>query len=198
MAWQRDLLEWGGVARPINELYLDLSLELPQIHSLLRKSFRSLINEGEHLWQVEIHPEVSHALFNEFRLLHKQVSGRVTRSQETWDLQEKAVNANEAVLFTSRDASGKLVGASLFSMSHDEAVYGVGVYDRSLFDKPISHVLQWEAIKYLKSQGIKWYKIGRRFYPADQPTDKELNISYFKEGFASHMLTELIIDNQMK
>lgn len=197
-AWRRNLLEAGGVAVPQHELYLDLSLDLSQIHGLIRKSFRSLINEGERQWKVEIHEQVSHELFDAFRLFHQQVAGRVTRSQETWDLQEQTVNAHEGVLLTSRDDHGDLIGASLFSISRDEAVYGVGVYDRSLFDKPISHVLQWEAIKYFKTKGIKWYKVGRRFYPVDRPkpTEKELSISYFKEGFASHLLTEMIIANE--
>ena len=34
----------------------------------------------------------------------------------------------------------------------------------------------------------QWYEIGRRCYPIDRikPTEKELSISHFKEGFATH------------
>jgi uncharacterized Fe-S cluster-containing MiaB family protein len=67
-------------------------------------------------------------------------------------------------------------------------IYGVGAYKRELFDRPIGHGVQMKAIEFLKEKGCQWYEIGRRCYPVDRikPTEKELSISHFKEGFATH------------
>ena len=69
----------------------------------------------------------------------------------------------------------------------------MGAEDRTLFDKPVSHVVQWTAIKHLKELGCRWHYVGQRFYPGDvvQPTEKELNIAYFKEGFATDVFLRL-------
>jgi len=75
----------------------------------------------------------------------------------------------------------------LFICSRDEGVYAVAAYDRALFDKPLGHVVQFRAIQEMKRRECRWYFIGRRFYPGEQPvpSNKELSISYFKEGFST-------------
>ena len=35
--------------------------------------------------------------------------------------------------------------------------------NRNLFDKPVSHVVQWTAIKHLKETGRRWHYVGQRF-----------------------------------
>ena len=75
-------------------------------------------------------------------------------------------------------------------MTRDESLYGVGAYDRSLFDKPLGHVVQFRAIQELQNRRIRWHKLGARSYPSEQPppTSKELTIGDFKQGFATHLL----------
>ncbi len=84
---------------------------------------------------------------------------------------------------------GQMVGGGFFSTSRDEGQYSVGAYDRSLFDKPLGHVVQYRAIEEMRGRGIRWYKLGARPYLSDIPipTDKEMSISDFKQGFASHI-----------
>jgi hypothetical protein len=45
------------------------------------------------------------------------------------------------------------------------------------------------AIEALKALGVAWYRIGERHYVQDlpRPTDKQIAISAFKQGFASHV-----------
>lgn len=195
IAWEELCMERGGRASVVHDLYVDLSLPLEEIHRALRKSYQSLLHEGERLWRVEVHDRVGPELFDEYRLLHQAVAGRVTRPLETWNLQRDAINGGEGFLVTLRDGENRLVGGGLFSTSPHEGSYGVGVYDRSLFDKPVSHVVQWQAIKHLKELGRRWHYIGQRFYPGDltPPTEKELSIAHFKEGFATHMFLRLLI-----
>lgn len=192
--WHRKIMEKGAtIQRVSHDLYVDLSLSLDQIRSNLRKSYRPLLSMGDKLWQTSVLEKVDHDTFNEFRQLHYQVAGRATRSIETWDLQEKAVNSGEAFLVILRDESGVLVGGGLFHISKTEGLYAVGVYDRNLFDKPLGHIVQMKAIEHMKTLGLRWHKLGERFYPGDstKPSEKELSISHFKEGFATHMFLRL-------
>lgn len=54
---------------------------------------------------------------------------------------------------------------------------------------PVSHLSQWIAICYMKEKNIKNYYIGRRPYKCDwnNPTEKEIAIGHFKEGFATRI-----------
>jgi len=171
-------------------LYVDLSLELSEIKYFFRKSYKSLISEGEREWSIYTHDNsIEHHLWEEFRALHFEVAGRVTRSKDSWDSQLLAIRQQEAFLITLRDKEDKLVGGGYFQLSSDEGIYAVGVYKRELFEKPLGHVVQMKAIEELKRRGCKWYEIGQRFYPSDSPTPskKELSISHFKEGFSTHV-----------
>ncbi len=197
--WDEKCMLLGAVPRLVHDLYVDLSWPLEKIHANMRKSYRSLINEGERLWRVEIHDTVDENIFEAFRKLHKKVAGRVTRPKETWDFQLKGINSGNDFLVTLRNNGGEYVGGGLFEVSSTEGSYAVGVYDRTLFDKPVSHVVQWAAIKHLKELGVKWYYIGQRFYIGDEclPSEKELQIAYFKEGFATNVTLRLLLKNEL-
>lgn len=188
------------MADVISDLYVDLSLPLEDIHGSIRKSYRALINKAEKLWQVKILDFVSKEEWDDYHKMHVEVAGRSTRSDETWDLQKKSINDGHGFLVKLSDDKDSFVGGGFFQYSRDECVYAVGVYDRSLFDQPVSHLVQWNAIKHMKELRLKWYKIGQRFWSGKtmslvEPTEKELQISYFKEGFATNFEDTIIITN---
>jgi FemAB family protein len=178
------------------QLYVNLGLATDEIRSRFRKSYRQLVNKGERLWRIEI---IDHAaqenVWEEFKALHRHVAGRVTRSSESWNLQLAAINRRHAFLISLRDPAGTMVGGGFFPYSADEGRYGVGAYDRSLFDMPLGHVVQARAIEKLKGLGCKWYHIGRKFLPTDEPspTPKEVTISDFKAGFATHRFPTFLL-----
>ena len=101
-----------------------------------------------------------------------------------------AIAANCAFLVYLRNSAGKMIGGGYFEHSHDEASYAVGAYDRSLFDKPLGHVVQFHAISEMKRRNLSWYRIGARAFMGDQsqPSAKEISISDFKQGFASDLM----------
>jgi FemAB family protein len=181
----------GGVR---HAAFADLRQPLADIWSSLRKSYKSLIHSGDRLWRGGILLERGNEdVWEEFRSLHREVSGRQTRSLESWNIQHEAIVSGEAFLIYLKDENGRMVGGGLFHVSRDEGVYAVGAYDRSLFDRPIGHVVQWKAMTEMKRRGLHWYKIGMISHPGDRPkpTDKELSISHFKEGFATHHFAAL-------
>ena len=195
--WYRKCMENGARTKLQNDLYVDLSLSEKKYHASIRKRYRSLIHEADHLWESAVLSRVTDGEFDEYRLLHQKVAGRITRSMKSWEIQRDAINRGSAFLVTLRQQN-RLIGGGYFSVTRDEGLYGVGAYDRSLFDRPVSHLVQWLAIRHMRELGIRWYFIGRRSYPADvpSPTEKELSISYFKEGFATHLEMSVVTKTQ--
>jgi len=188
--WHDSFMSLGATAELRHDLFLDLSLTIVEIKALFRKSFKSLVTSGSKLWDVEVLTGENIEKWDEFRCLHLAVAGRVTRSDESWRLQHEAVSSGCAFLVTLRGQGGAMVGGGLFYSTRDEGLYAVGAYDRSLFDRPLGHVVQYHAIQEFKARGVRWYRLGERAYPSHipRPTSKEITISDFKEGFSSHLM----------
>lgn len=189
--WHALLMMSGAECSVQHSLCVDLSLPIEKIKSFFRKSYKPLITAGERIWNIEVlSNSIEVTVWEEFRSLHLTVAGRITRSRESWDVQYGSIRNGESFLVVLRDDTRKMVGAGLFVCTKDEGSYSVGAYDRSLFDKPLGHIVQYRAIQEMKRRGCRWYSIGRRYYPSDipTPTEKELSISHFKEGFSSHLI----------
>jgi FemAB family protein len=191
-----ELMRAGAVPSAAYMLYVDLSLSPEAQRASYRKSYKALINSGEKLWRVAIQQQPDAALFREFEQLHIAVAGRVTRSPATWDMQNGYIGEGSdggAFLVYLRDEAGRMVGGGYFQHTAHEGLYLVGAYDRALFDKPLGHVVQHHAIAELRRRGVRWHKLGQRFYAgcAAPGTDKEQSISVFKEGFATHQFLRL-------
>lgn len=191
--WHQQWLSIGAAVNVKHDLYVDLTLSMDEIRFRFRKSFRPLIFAGLKIWTAKVMDNTcaDRATWTEFKLLHRQVAGRITRSDETWDLQFEMILRNEAMLIHLHDAGvqDRLIGAGFFQFTRDEGLYAIAAYDRELFDRPIGHVVQQRAIETMKQRGLRWYRIGERLYPSDnpKPTEKELSISFFKQGFASYI-----------
>lgn len=183
----------GSNAQVSHFLYVDLLLPIEKIRANYRKRFRSFIHEGERIWEVHILDQANNEVWEEFKNLHFEVAGRATRSNETWDLQYETLVLRKGFLVFLRDQSERMVGGGFFQHTRDEGLYAVGAYDRLLFDKPLGHIVQHTAIVEMKRRGLRWYKIGQRFYPGTvpKPTEKELSISAFKDGFSTHQFVQV-------
>ena len=197
--WHYESMCRGAIAVLRHELFVNLSLEIAAIKARFRKSYKSLITSGSRAWQVGVMAETNPELWNEFRELHLKVAGRVTRSAETWELQRQAIDDGNALLVFLRNDRKDMVGGGFFNITHDEGVYSVGAYDRSLFDKPLGHVVQYRAIEEMKRRGLRWYNVGLRPFSSElpAPTEKEISIGNFKEGFASHLFPQYCLTHKV-
>lgn len=155
--WFKILLEDATEINFDFYLYTDLSKSIQEIKKQIRRSYNQLISRGETLWLSKIHNNVSEKLWNEFRDLHKRVSGRTTRSLLSWDIQRDTINAGHAFFVSLRDSKNNLIGGGLFTCTKDEVTYSVGVYNRDLFNEPISHLVLWLAIK--EAQSSYWFNV---------------------------------------
>jgi FemAB family protein len=190
--WHQQLLAAGASVTLKHELYTDLQPSLADIRATFRKSYRPLINAGLREWDVFVldRGRPDQMLWEEFKQMHGVIAGRRTRSDETWQLQYNMLATGRAFLVGLRNRQqGNLVGAGFFQVTRDEGLYSVGVYDRTLFDKPLGHVVQQIAIETMRGRSVRWYCIGERHYHQDEPvpTQKMVSIAEFKQGFASHL-----------
>jgi len=188
--WHSSCAELADSMSVNYEAYVNLTHDLDSIRVGFRKSYKPLINRANRIWSSRIlgSDEICESDWDEFKLLHFKAAGnQKTRSDDSWNLQFLQIMKKNAFFIALYDDDGKMVGGGLFSHTRDQGVYSVGAYDRSQFDKPLGHLVQWLAIKELKRLGVKSYLIGDRRYLSEipKPTEKEFNIGLFKEGFCT-------------
>lgn len=188
--WHRLLMEQGAVASIRHTMMIDLSKPLSEVKSGFRKSFKSLVGKLPEGWRIEVIDSPSEDHIDIFRQFHTQVAGKETRDKASWELHRQiCCDGHGFVIFLYHQEM--LIGASMYFYTKQEGFYGVGAYERLMFDQPIGHVMQMEAMKQLQERGVTTYRIGDRFYPGDTPapSQKQIDISFFKEGFGvRHML----------
>lgn len=81
---------------------------------------------------------------------------------------------------------GNLDTAGYFMVSQKNCYYGSSASERSMFDKPLFHVIMWEAILHAREQGIIQFETGVQYNIVEnrnQPSMKEQDIAKFKKGF---------------
>jgi FemAB family protein len=194
--WYVNLVTKYKVKEIVHNLYVDLSFPIEEIKSNFRKSFRPLVNRGVELWDVKIIDYDSTDIdkqFITFRDFHAFVAGYKSRSNKSWALQAEMVKVGKAFVVSIFD-DDELIGFGFFPKNDMHCVYAVGVYDRDRFSQPLGHVVQFKAIEYMKKMGVKKYQLGIRFFLTQQrsASEKEINISHFKEGFANLMLPAIV------
>jgi len=201
--WQLYAMQLGASCSIKHEALIDLCPPIEKIRSTFRRSYKSLLNKSEKIWNsCVVSQEKLPSVWKEFKDLHYSVSQRRTRSDLSWTLQQQAALSGEGFLvavYTQNETEQRLIGAGFFLASQYEGGYAVGAYDRSLFDQPVSHIVQLRAIEELKRRGCRWYHIGRCYFPGDIPTPdkKALSISHFKSGFANHFSCSYVLTHQL-
>jgi FemAB family protein len=194
-SWHSQLRHRGANCEVNYDMYVNLGLEMAEIRQSFRSRYKSLVNQGEKLWSCTFLDSADESQWNEFHLLHTMVSGRETRSQETWNIQFEMIKNESAFAVLLRNKSDLLVGGGFFAHSRDEGIYFSGAYDRGLFPLPLGHVVQAKAISELRDRGVRWYFIGTMAHVngASPKPEKEASISNFKEGFATHIFPRYIL-----
>ncbi|MCR5225688.1 MAG: hypothetical protein K6E27_00550 [Eubacterium sp.] len=204
--WGKMLLEYGATCSQVKWIaFADLNLSEEEIYAKIRRTNRYSVSKGETLYEVAViddkeKDKLSEA-FKEFRRLHFNVSGRITRSEKTWNIQEESIRNNTScsgfdfVVFIREKITKELVGAALFTATPQSGLYSVAAYDRSRFSKPVGHIIQAFSMNYMRNKGVRWYEIGERTYPGDVVNDEKLiNIGKYKEGFATHIFPRILIN----
>jgi hypothetical protein len=179
-----------NTSKELQIAYINLQDPLDLIKRNIRKSYKSFINWGEKNFNfITIDKKnLDRDLFKRFMLFHHHVSGRITRSEETWNIQYKMIKASEAfaVIAFFED---KMIGGLLIIHSDYEAYYAVGVYDRDLMQSgiPVAHSMLFKAISIAKKLNVQSFILGDVSF---SNSTKEQNIAKFKLGFAKGIINK--------
>jgi FemAB family protein len=198
--WRIETMKLIAESKIKTELLIDLSLDINEIKNNFRESYKNLLKKNYSEITIKILDSENYFIWNEFKKLHLAVAGKQTRSEESWSKQYDNIKNNKALLIYIKDFEEKIIGCGYFRITRDECEYSVAVYDRSLFHLPLGHFVQLAIVEELKKRGLKWYKIGvlSNKYENPAPSEKEINISQFKEGFASNFFPQYIIVQHLK
>jgi FemAB family protein len=182
------------------EMTVDLNLPLDEIRNRIRKSYRSMIQLRNNELKLSVIDNDELGLWSECRDFHISYVGRQTRSDETWKIQSECARMGRAFIVRVTNEKDELCGFGLFCHNQFECVYSTGVYDRLGSGVGLGHVVQWAAIQEMKNRELKRYTVGVKNFDNDLafPSEKEKSISYFKEGFATHILPRYILMYQNK
>lgn len=192
------LLTQGFTGECVIRLALDLQADEESLWQQLREVYRTNIRWGQqHLqYQTLDRDSATAGCLEAMRLFHIQVAGRETRSATTWRLQERMLMQGEAFALLGFAADQQLVSSGFFPMNAHSCYYGVGVYDRSRFDVPLSHDLVWRGILHAKEKGCETFEFGDIAFAGQRrngelPSDKEVSIGHFKRGFGGRLTSVL-------
>jgi len=182
------LLEFNYLDCSILTNIIDLEAPRSFLWSNLRKSFKSLIRKEAKVCNTLIVDckNISRELFSEFSNLYFLASGKRIYDDLEWNILCEMIKQDQGMLILA-ELNHEIIGGYYFNHSHGKVYYSLSAnhpqYEKTYF---IGHLLIWRSIEYYLSRDFKWLELGWQFYGKqllENPTDKEINISYFKRGF---------------
>jgi len=179
------------------ERVIDLRKSKSELFDDLSKSVKSAIkNEvlGEDTFNLVTHEsplEVRENAIRELKELHFLSSGRITRSEKTWELQESQLEKGSLVIGMGYQQE-RIVHGAMYMVANLSAFYAVSANSKEVIGTSIAHPYIFESILALKSLGIKKLYMGRQYEELTRElTEKEKNISKFKSFFGGELILGL-------
>ncbi len=193
----RLILDMGGLTSTTYLQLINVTQTADAIHSGLSKSCRNSVSWGRKNIETSYVDALAVTLENveELRRLHILEAGRETRSKKSWDLMYDMIVKNIAFIIEGR-LDGILVTSSLFYYNQKVCLYAVSASTKALFDKPIGHIVLWEAINKSKELGCKYFDLGGLTYNSynETVTKKQIDINRYKKNFGGETKIQLTID----
>ena len=182
------------------ENFLDLEKELDVLLKGFSKGHKYNIKYKDDLqYEIINHKNYKKNLMDDMKNLHEKVSGKKTRGDDTWKINEKMILVGQGFLIFVKKKE-EVLSASFFFHNKKDCIYFSSCTPRNHFKKYfISHKTIWEAIKYTKSINIEKFHLGRSktLKTRKTLTEKELNIERFKRSFGgkkNYLISSLIKD----
>lgn len=171
----------------------DLSRPEEALRRDLRDSYRSLINWGRrNLRLVYVNAEnPDRSLMDDYADFHARTAGRIVHGDPTWAALFGHISAGSGEATMGYLDGGELVASSMVVDGDLTALYFSAVYDRDRFDKPMAHWPLFDAMVRAKARGRRYFDLGE-FFAQGTAGEKEYNIGFFKKGFTSRHVTEVV------
>jgi len=182
------LIKYQYLDSSINTNIVNLNENIEELWSKLRKSYRSIIKCNQDKYRIFImnSKNADKKIHEIYRNLHHKAAGKVTRPRETFDIEFDMLQKNYATLICLMEKE-QYIAVSYFYHNGTGVYYGSSADDPELTHNiPYEHSILWSAIEYFKKTGFTGFELGWQHFSQqlfDQPSKKEIDISFFKRGF---------------
>lgn len=170
---------------------IDSSKDIDFLWADIRKSYKPLINRAEKGFNCEIvsFDNYSFDKCEDYRKLHFKASGRQTRSIKSFHLMYDMVKNKQAFISFVKEKNNQTVAAHFFYVLGGYCLYASSAIDPDTpSDYGAGHLGMWQGIKAARYMGCRFIDMGQlRLTPT--PSDKEMNIAFFKKGFGGRTVT---------
>ena len=188
-----NMLEEGASLRFSTTNVVDLTVPEDEILRRMRKGHKAAIKQIMKTpgYRVDVFDKSNITIDKmlRFKEIHKIDAGRQTRTDASWECMYEWVASGCGCLVMLWLDSIADYGAAALIMHYKKAAYyaSYGILDSSFLNGHVGDILQWEAIRHLKSAGIEIYEIGDNYYGlSDSANDRKLlEIAKYKKGFRS-------------
>jgi len=170
------------------EAVLDLSLSESNIFNDFSKGHKHDIKKKTDLdYQIIDSANYKKDFILNMMNLHQEVSGRRTRSLNSWLINEKMILNKQGFLIVVK-LKNKIISSSFFFNDKITGIYFSSCTLREYFKiYSISHNTIWLAIKYLKKKKCKFFFIGRtKTFNSEIIDTKNKNLEKFKRSFGGN------------
>ena len=181
------------------ENYIDLNKSLDEIRKNFSKGHKHILNKDykDLIYEVFDYKNYTKNQIEEMRELHKKVSGKVTRSLESWKVNEDMILNKKGFLVKVKE-NDKLISYSFIFKNFEEAIYfsSCTLRDKFITYKNITHKSIWKCISYLKDSNCKKFHLGisKTLYSKKNIDQKRKNIERFKSSFGGEKTIFAIFD----
>jgi len=181
------LMKFGYLDNSINTQVIDLRKSTEELERDMRHGHSYDIKKASKLLNIEIFntDNITEDIFNAYIDLHHKAAGKKTRPKFTFDIMGDLIRKGEAFLVGAKK-NDDFAGFSYFFVFKNNVYYGSSCNNPQIEHIPISHAIQWAAIKYMAEKKYKFYELGWQqfgYQLYDMPSAKQVNISEFKRGF---------------
>jgi len=166
---------------------VDLTRDSADIRKDLRSSYRSLVNWGSRVLDMQYvnAANTDAALFEQYSAFHTRFAGGTAREKRYWDVFWSEIVNGTAELSLGFMEDGSLVSGTIVTDGMTTSYYTSGVYDREKFDKPLGHFPVFDSMMRAKERGMSTFDLGQIHAKGSEVSEKEHQIGFFKKGFTS-------------
>ncbi len=194
-----DELDKKNISKIVIQKFIDLNIDIKFIKNQFSKGHKHLINRKflELNYKIIDYKNYNNEIFDMMKL-HKFVSGRTTRSKESWVLNEKMI-LNKKGFLVSVSFDKEIISYCFFYCNNNYSEYFSSCTKRDYFKKfnNINHKSIYLAIEYLKKRKFKYFTMGESkiLFNESSSSIKLENIQQFKSSFGGKRIIKILFKN---
>jgi hypothetical protein len=165
-----------------------------------KNEIKKILKVNDIEFKIYDHNNYLKGLISSMMKMHEEVSGRKTRSLETWNMNEEMIQKKMAFIVEA-SYKKRIISYSFFYHNLEECCYFSSVTVKDSFNLGgINHAGVWHAIKFAKKLGLKRMKLGTTKYLYSRNKslidEKRKNIAFFKSRFCGETEINITIDEE--